>query len=100
MKKSKVVTLVLLTSTMFLGCERDVRNKYASWEDCAKDYTNKQCYEEQEKNTAGGYHVSYYGPWYRASSASDPRYNPSASSRRSIGVVRGGWGFSAGHGGS
>ncbi len=100
MKKSRAITLVLLTSTMFLGCERDMRNKYASWDDCTKDYTNKQCYEEQEKTPTGVYHRYYYGPWYRASSSSDARYNPSVNSHRSLGVVRGGWGFSAGRAGS
>ena len=38
MKKSKAITLVLLTSSLFLGCEDKVRNQYGSWDDCVKDY--------------------------------------------------------------
>lgn len=95
MKRSKTVTLVLLSSTVFLaGCERDVRNQYTSWDDCVKDYGNKQCFEEKEQTSTGAYRSHYYGPWYASSYRSDSRYNPSVVSHRSVGTVRGGWGSS------
>lgn len=100
MKRSKTVTLVLLSSSVFLaGCERNMRNQYTNWDDCAKDYGNKQCYEEKEQTSAGVYRSRYYGPWYSSSFLNDSRFNPSAVSHRSIGTARGGWGFS-GHIGS
>jgi uncharacterized protein YgiB involved in biofilm formation len=97
MKKSKTITLVLLTSTLFLGCEREVRNQYASWDDCVKDYNDaSKCTEEKEK-AGTGHRSVYYGPWYRHSLSSSRVVNPSTISNRATGVVRGGWGFSAGH---
>lgn len=95
MKKSKAITLVLITGTVLLGCERDARNRYASWDDCVKDYTDPtKCVEEKdERNPTSRY---YYGPWYRGSYSSNPTYNPSATSQRSVGVVRGGFGFHSG----
>lgn len=100
MKRSKTVTLVLVSSTIFLaGCERNMRNQYANWDECAKDYGNTQCYEEKEETSTGVYRSHYYGPWYASSSYRDSRYNPSITSHRSSGTVRGGWG-SGGHSGS
>jgi hypothetical protein len=98
MKRSKTVTLVLLSSTMFLaGCERNMRNQYANWDDCVKDYGNKQCFTEREETSAGVYRSHYYGPWYHSSYYSNSRYNPSITSHRSTGTVRGGWGSSGSH---
>jgi hypothetical protein len=92
MKKSKVITLVLVTSSALIACQQ--RNQYASWDDCVKDYGDRsKCTEEKEHRGGGVYHSSYYGPWYRGSSSADPHYNPSVHTAKSIGVVRGGWGF-------
>jgi len=94
MKKSKAITLVLLTSTIFLGCEDKIRNKYNSWDDCQKDYGDSKSCEEEKERTDTGYRRVYYGPWYRVSQAGDARYNPSAQTHRSAGIVRGGFGSS------
>jgi len=91
MKKSKVITLVLVTGSVLIGCQP--RNQYASWDDCVKDYGDaSKCTEEREHMGGGVYYRSYYGPWYRGSSG-DPVNNPSVRTARSVGVVRGGWGF-------
>jgi hypothetical protein len=100
MRKSRSITLVLLTSSLFFGCEDKVRNQYASWDDCVNDYQDKTKCESQNVQTAAGYHTYYYGPWYRPSGSSDSRVNPSSSSRRSIGIVRGGFGSMGFHAGS
>ena len=98
MKKSKVITLVLVTGTLFLGCEEKVRNQYGSWNDCVKDYKDpKGCEEEKKKDSWGVYHSYYYGPWYRASQSTSTAYNPSAGTHRAIGITRGGWGFHGAH---
>jgi len=100
MKKSKTITLVLLTSTILLGCEDKVRNKYADWDDCVKDYQDpSRCKVDTEK-TGSGYHMVYYGPWYRNSDAGNQAHNPSAISKRSTGIARSGWGSIGGRGGS
>jgi hypothetical protein len=92
MKKSKMITLVLVTGSALIACQQ--RNQYANWDDCAKDYGDRsKCTEEREQASGGGYHTTYYGPWYRGSRSADPAYNPSVHTSRSIGVVRGGWGF-------
>ncbi len=92
MKKSRVITLVLVTGSILIGCEQ--RNQYASWDDCAQDYGDRsKCTEEREHVGGGIYRSYYYGPWYRGSESADLRYNPSARTNRSIQVVRGGWGF-------
>ncbi|MHB8110120.1 MAG: hypothetical protein ACYDHW_08820 [Syntrophorhabdaceae bacterium] len=98
MKKSKAITLVLLTSTLLLGCGEDekMRNKYGSWDDCVADYKDPaKCEAGQEKTTAGMRHY-YYGPWYTASHFSSSRYNPGYSSARTVGITRSGFG-SSGH---
>ena len=100
MRKSGSITLVLLASSLFLGCEDKVRNQYASWDDCLSDYKDQANCESQTVQTATGYHTYYYGPWYRTSGSSDPRINQSNSSRRSIGIVRGGFGSMGFHSGS
>ena len=100
MRKSKSISLVLLTSSLFFGCEDKVRNQYASWDDCVADYGDRTKCESQNVQTATGYHTHYYGPWYRPSQSSDTRINPSGNSRRSIGIVRGGFGSMGFHSGS
>jgi uncharacterized protein YgiB involved in biofilm formation len=95
MRKSKTITLILLTSSLFLGCEDKVRNQYASWDDCVKDYRDPtKC--EAEANSSTGYRTTYYGPWYRQSGSSDYARNPSSVTKRAIGVSRGGFGSSGG----
>ncbi len=64
MKKSKAITLVLLTSSLFLGCEDKVRNQYASWDDCVKDYRDSSKCESETDQSSGVTHTRYYGPWY------------------------------------
>jgi hypothetical protein len=92
MKKSKMITLVLVTGSALIACQQ--RNQYASWDDCAKDYGDRsKCTEEREQTTGGIYRTYYYGPSYRGSRSADPAYNPSVRTSRSVGVVRGGWGF-------
>jgi uncharacterized protein YgiB involved in biofilm formation len=100
MKKSKAITLVLLTSTLFLGCEDKVRNQYASWDDCVKDYQDSSKCESDTEQSSGGAHARYYGPWYLPSSSSNYRNNPSSLTGRAIGVTRGGFGGSGAHGSS
>jgi hypothetical protein len=93
-KRSKTITLVLVTSALFLGCERELRNQYDSLEDCVKDY------EDQSKcstETRSGGYFYYYGPWYRSSEAYNRQSNPSFNTRRASGVVRGGFGFTGFH---
>lgn len=91
MKKSKIITLVLVTGSVLIGCQQ--RNQYASWDDCARDYGDwSKCTEEKEQVSGGLYYRTYYGPWYRSSSSGDPAVNPSVRTARSVGVVRGGWG--------
>jgi hypothetical protein len=102
MKKSKVITLVLLTSTLFLGCEDKVRNQYGSWDDCVKDYQDSsKCESGTDQDSgagSGGVHTRYYyGPWYRPSSSSNYNSNPSSLTGRAIGVTRGGFGGSGAH---
>jgi hypothetical protein len=97
-KKSKAITLVLVTSALFLGCERDVRNEYGSLEDCVKDYKDpSKC--QPDSRTSIGY-GRYFGPWYRSSRSTDAAHNPSVVTRRASGVMRGGFGFTASRGGS
>lgn len=100
MKKSKAITLVLLTSTLFLGCEDKVRNQYGSWDDCVKDYQDSSKCESDTEQSAGGTHARYYGPWYRPSSPSNYSNNPSSLTGRAIGVSRGGFGGSGARGSS
>ena len=97
MKKSKTITLVLLSSSLFLGCEEKVRNKYASWDDCVKDYNDPTKCETEQVRTDTGYNTYYHGPWYRPSRSSDPAINPSTASHRAVGVSRGGFGSSGSH---
>ncbi len=100
MRKSKIITLVLVTGSALIACEQ--RNQYASWDDCARDYDRSQCTEERQHMGGGVYYSTYYGPSYRSSRSGDPAYNPSLRTNKSIGVVRGGWGFHsslASHGG-
>ncbi len=93
MRKSKAITLVLITGTLFLGCEEKARNQYGTWDDCVKDYKDsKECKEEKKKESSGTYRSYYYGPWYHVSQSSNTAYNPSARSGRAIGIARGGWG--------
>jgi hypothetical protein len=96
MKKSKTITLIFLTSSLFLGCEDKVRNQYATWDDCVKDYRDPtKC--EAESNAGTHYRTVYYGPWYGQSSSSDVFRNPSSVTKRSIGVSRGGFGAGGSH---
>jgi hypothetical protein len=97
MKKSKAITLVLLTSSLFLGCEDKVRNQYGSWDDCVKDYQDSSKCESDTEQSAGGTHTRYYGPWYLPSSSSRYSSNPSSLTGRAIGVTRGGFGGSGVH---
>ncbi len=97
MKKSKAITLILLTSSLFLGCEDKVRNQYASWDDCTKDYQDPSKCESENTSTNTGYRTLYYGPWYRSSSSSNYAHNPSSLTGRAIGVTRGGFGSSGSH---
>jgi hypothetical protein len=102
MKKSKTVTLVLLTSSLFIGCGEKARNQYASWDDCVKDYKDPtKCETEQVRTNTGGYHTYYHGPWYRSSSGYDPAIGRSAAGvSHAIGVTRGGFGSHGGYSGS
>jgi hypothetical protein len=97
MKKSNTISLVLLTSSLFLGCEDKVRNQYASWDDCVKDYNDSSQCETETVQDSGVTHTRYYGPWYVASHTSNRSSNPSVVSGRAIGVTRGGFGASGGH---
>ena len=97
MKKSKAITLVLLTSSLFLGCEDKVRNQYGSWDDCVKDYQDSSKCESDTEQNAGGTHTRYYGPWYLPSSSSRYSSNPSSLTGRALGVTRGGFGGSGAH---
>jgi hypothetical protein len=97
MRRSRSITLVLLTTTLFLGCEDKVRNQYASWDDCVKDYRDPSKCVEEKRETTSGYARVYYGPWYRPSQSGDIHRNPSAATKRSIGVMRGGWGSTGAH---
>lgn len=97
MKKSSAITLVLISSTLLLACERDMRNQYNSWDDCVKDYQDRsKCHTETQ---TGGY-AHYYGPWYRSSQAYSHQSNPSVMTHRASGVARGGFGFFGSHAGS
>ncbi len=105
MKKSSMITLVLVTGSVLIACQQ--RNQYANWDDCVQDYKDSsKCTEEKEHMGGGLYYSRYYGPWYSRSQSADPAYNPSARSGKSVGIVRGGWGShgsshaSASHGGS
>ena len=98
MKKSKAISLILLTSTLFLGCEDQVRNEYASWDDCIKDYSDpSKCQVEKTEESTGFYRAHYYGPWYGSSRTSTYGNNPSSSTHRAIGISRGGFGGSGSH---
>ncbi len=97
-KKSKAVTLILLTGSLLLGCEDKVRNRYASWDDCVKDYRDpSKCESDRTYATGGSYHTVYYGPWYRPSRSYDYSRNPSVLTGRAIGVTRGGFGGTGAH---
>jgi len=96
MKKSKAITLILVTSSIFLGCEDKVRNQYASWDDCVKDYNDPTKCVEEKQETQYGMRRYYYGPWFRMSYAGDPRYNPSRTSNRAMGISRSGFGSRGG----
>ena len=97
MKRSKTITLVLLTGTLLLGCsEENMRNKYASWDDCVADYKDPaKCTTGQESTSTGMRHY-YYGPWFTSSRFRNSSYNPGFSSARTVGVgvARGGFGSS------
>jgi hypothetical protein len=97
MKKSKAISLVLLTGSLFLGCEDEVRNQYASWDDCVKDYADSSKCESETVQDSGVTHTRYYGPWYVMSRSSSHTVNPSSVSGRAIGVTRGGFGGSGSH---
>jgi hypothetical protein len=92
MRKSKTITLILVTSSLFLGCQDKARNQYASWDDCVKDYRDPTKCEAEREYNATGYRVAYYGPWYRQSGSTDYARNPSSITKRAIGVTRGGFG--------
>jgi len=94
MKKSKTITLILLTSGLFLGCEDKVRNQYATWDDCVKDYLDSTKCEAESSTGTGHRMIHYYGPWYSPSSADNYARNPSSITKRAIGVSRGGFGRS------
>ncbi len=57
MKRSKAITLVLLTGTLLLpacGEEENLRNKYASWDDCIADYKDQsKCARSDERTSTG-----------------------------------------------
>ena len=99
MRKSKAITLILLTSSLFVGCDgqEKVRNQYASWDDCVKDYRDSSKCDAERTTTTSGSRVAYYGPWYNQSSYKNPTANPSTVTRRAIGVSRGGFGASGAH---
>jgi hypothetical protein len=98
MKKTKTITLVFLTSSLFLGCEDKVRNQYASWDDCVKDYQDSaKCESETAQEESGATRTRYYGPWYAMSRSTIHTSNPSSVSGRAIGVTRGGFGGSGSH---
>ena len=101
MKRSKAITLVLLTGALLLpACdeEENLRNKYASWDDCIADYKDpSKCTRSDERAATGGYY--WHGPWYTASRFASSSHNPGYSSARSVGIARGGFG-SSGHAGS
>jgi hypothetical protein len=94
MKKSKTISLVLLTSSLFLGCEDQVRNQYSSWDDCVKDYTDSSKCETETVQGSGFTYYRYYGPWYPQSDSRNIIRNPSSFTGRAIGVTRGGFGSS------
>lgn len=98
MKRSKAITLVLLTGTLLMPACRDeekLSNKYASWDECVADYKDpSKCARSDERTPAGGYY--WHGPWYTASRFRNASYNPAYSSGRSVGISRGGFG-SSGH---
>jgi len=98
MRKSKTITLIFLTSTLFLGCEEDkVRNQYSTWNDCVQDYRDPTKCEAETRPVTGGYRTYYYGPWYGPSRSSDVSHNPSSVTGRAIGVSRGGFGAGGSH---
>ncbi|MEN6616804.1 MAG: hypothetical protein ABFD12_09630 [Syntrophorhabdus sp.] len=102
MKKSKAITLVLLTGTLLLGCGDDekMRNKYASWDDCVADYKDSSKCVTGEETSGGVVRRYYYGPWYTSSRFGSARYNPAYSSQRSVGITRSGFGGSGHFAGS
>jgi len=96
MKKSTTVTLILLTSSLFLGCQDKVRNEYGTWDDCVKDYRDpSKCEPTTYQGPGGGYYTHYLGPWYTMSNSSSFAHNPSSVTGRAIGISRGGFGGSA-----
>lgn len=99
MRKSKTITLLLLTGSLVLGCDDQdrVRNQYASWDDCVKDYRDPTQCEAERTSSGTGSRVAYYGPWYYASSSTNAAKNPSSVTKRAIGVSRGGFGSSGSH---
>ena len=99
MRKSKAITLILLTSSLFLGCDSQekVRNQYTSWNDCVKDYRDASKCEAERTSSGTGTRVAYYGPWYDQSSSKNPSQNPSSVTKRAIGVSRGGFGAGGVH---
>ncbi|MDD5170265.1 MAG: hypothetical protein PHN75_15720 [Syntrophales bacterium] len=96
MKKSRTITLILLTSSLILGCEDKVRNQYASWDDCVKDYLDPTKCEAEKVPGSSGYRVAYYGPWYHPSASTNYARNPSNITHRAVGITRGGFGVSGG----
>jgi hypothetical protein len=97
-KKSKAVTLILLTGALCFGCEEKVRNDYRSWGDCVQDYKDPtKCRQETRTDSYGVVHTHYYGPYYGLSRTTNPTYNPSHMTGRSVGISRGGWGSTGSH---
>jgi len=96
MKKSATVTLILLTSSLFMGCQDKVRNEYGSWDDCVKDYRDpSKCEAAASPGPGGQVYTHYFGPWYSRSNSSSYVHNPSSITGRAIGISRGGFGGSA-----
>lgn len=99
MKRSKAITLVLLSGVLLIpacgGDEENLRNKYASWDDCIADYKDpSKCTRSNERASTGLHY--WHGPWYTASRFRNASQNPGYSSARSVGISRGGFG-SSGH---
>ncbi len=107
MKKTARITLVLVGSISATACDSgpaQMRNQYRSFADCAADYSEATCRQENPGAYSPGY--LYRGPSYYHSStgfrdANDPGPGRANKAVGTETVKRGGFGSSAArHGGS
>jgi len=90
-KRSLAVTLAVIavgSGLSWLGRGVDMqRNRYASREDCVRDYSDRQCtLDPPSDNYYGSWH--YYGPWYRSSPSSRGPDDPGPGRGGAIGDAR------------